>query len=137
MTPERFQQIRLLFERTLELPPEERAAFLEQASTDDLDLRNQVQRMLIFDEKGASPIDRPALASALASAQDCGPDDLQGRRIGPYLIEDQIGFGGMGVVYRASRVDGTFQKQVAVKILRLMVGHTEMMQHFNRERQIL
>src|SRR5262245_56926127 len=105
MTPERFQQIRLLFERTLELPPEERAAFLEQATTDDLDLRNQVQRMLIFDEKGDSPIDRPAVAVALRSANDSDLSNLRGRHIGPYLIEDQIGFGGMGVVYRASRVD--------------------------------
>jgi non-specific serine/threonine protein kinase/serine/threonine-protein kinase len=135
MTPERFQQIRLLFERTLELPPEERAAFLEQASTDDLDLRNQVQRMLIFDEKGESPIDRPAVAAALGFA-DVDLSNLRGRRIGPYLIEDQIGFGGMGVVYRASRVDSTFQKQVAIKLLHSIVG-AEIMRHFQQERQIL
>ena len=49
MTPERFQQIRRLFEEAMEQPPDRRTGFLEQASGEDRELRAEVQRMLIAD----------------------------------------------------------------------------------------
>ncbi len=137
MTPERFQQIRNLFEQTLERPPEQRTAFLEQACAEDRELRAEVQRMLIADAQLESPIDLPAV---VAVGPPIAPDlssNLQGRRIGAYLIHERIGSGGMGVVYRATRVDKVFRKEVAFKVIRPGLGSPEIAQRFQQEREIL
>jgi hypothetical protein len=42
-----------------------------------------------------------------------GDPALEGRRLGPYLVQEAIGRGGMGVVYRAVRDDDVFRKTVA------------------------
>ena len=38
--------------------------------------------------------------------------------MGPYELREELGRGGMGVVYRADRVDGSVQQQVAIKLVR-------------------
>ena len=42
---------------------------------------------------------------------------LVGRRVGPYLLESEIGRGGMGSVWCARRADGQYEAQVAIKLL--------------------
>ena len=46
MTPERFRQIRNVFEAALEKRPDDRAAYVHEAAQSDLDLRVEVERML-------------------------------------------------------------------------------------------
>jgi non-specific serine/threonine protein kinase/serine/threonine-protein kinase len=60
-----------------------------------------------------------------------------GRRLGPYQIVAEIGHGGMGEVYSASRIDGQFDQQVAIKIVRVGMGSAFMVDRFLHERQIL
>ena len=59
-----------------------------------------------------------------------------GTRLGPFRILDQIGAGGMGVVYRAERADGQYQQQVAIKCVAAR-DNGEGLAQFRRERQIL
>lgn len=62
-------------------------------------------------------------------------DNLIGRRLGPYQITARIGHGGMGVVYRAIRVDGEFEDTVAIKVVRN--GRYDLLpERFRTERQI-
>ncbi len=61
---------------------------------------------------------------------------MPGTRLGAFRIVDELGHGGMGVVYRAERDDGSYQQQVAIKcVLNSDSAHgTELLR---RERQIL
>ncbi len=54
-----------------------------------------------------------------------------------YRIVDKLGAGGMGVVYRAERSDGTFTRQVAIKIIPWAGGDQKLLARFRAEREIL
>lgn len=74
--------------------------------------------------------------SGLKDALESGNDPLIGAVFGSYRIDSLIAEGGMGRVYRASRVDGQFEREVAIKIVAPgMAG--EYVQRFEQERQIL
>ena len=63
---------------------------------------------------------------------------MSGRRVGPYELFEEIGYGGMGAVYRARRADGQYEQQVAIKLVRS--GYDDrrvLLQRFWTERQIL
>jgi eukaryotic-like serine/threonine-protein kinase len=60
-----------------------------------------------------------------------------GRRVGPYRLQRLLGHGGMGAVYLARRDDGEFERDVALKLIR-MGGEDELsVRRFERERRIL
>jgi serine/threonine-protein kinase len=63
-------------------------------------------------------------------------DALIGRRLGPYLIQERVGSGGMGSVYRALREDD-YHQQVAVKVIRPGLDGAELLHRFRTERQVL
>ncbi|HVE51164.1 MAG TPA: protein kinase, partial [Casimicrobiaceae bacterium] len=57
---------------------------------------------------------------------------------GPYRVRREIGWGGMGAVYLAERVDDQYRKEVALKVLpRWRGGDQRRLQRFREERQIL
>lgn len=73
----------------------------------------------------------------LGEAGEAPADDLQGRRLGSFRLTDLLGRGGMGTVYLAERDDGTFEQQVAVKVLTTRLVSAATLARFQRERQIL
>ncbi len=62
---------------------------------------------------------------------------LPGERLGSYQVTELLGEGGMGSVFRARRVEGDFEHQVAVKILRKEMAGSVLADRFAREREIL
>jgi eukaryotic-like serine/threonine-protein kinase len=58
-------------------------------------------------------------------------------RIGNYRIVEEIGRGGMGLVYRAARDDGLFDQQVAIKVIRRTIFSASAHEQFATERRIL
>lgn len=60
-----------------------------------------------------------------------------GRRIGVYRLDEEIGRGGMGAVYRATRTDGEFDQTVAIKLIKRGMDTDMILSRFRRERQIL
>ena len=60
-----------------------------------------------------------------------------GDTLGPYRIVEEIGRGGMGVVYRARRDDEDFTQQVAIKLIEPAMRSEEVLKRFLAERQIL
>jgi eukaryotic-like serine/threonine-protein kinase len=138
MDASRWEQIEEIFDEALRRTEDERAAFLDQASGGDVELRREVEALLAADPLAESYLDRlgdedvaPALAAVLADR-----DPLIGTRLGPYLVEVQVGRGGMGAVYRAIRADGAFDQTVAVKVVRHDLG-PEATARFFAERRIL
>ena len=68
--------------------------------------------------------------------EDIPANSMIGRRVGPYRLEAEVGRGGMGVVYRAARVDGEFDQTVAVKLIKRGMDTDLILKRFRRERQI-
>ena len=64
-----------------------------------------------------------------------GPSYQPGARIGPWRVEEEIGKGGMGRVYRARRADGLYDQTVAIKSVRLADAGS--VARFERERKLL
>jgi eukaryotic-like serine/threonine-protein kinase len=71
------------------------------------------------------------------SVMTSGDNRFAGRRLGPYELHDAIGAGGMGEVYRASRVDAEYQQQVAIKLVRAGFDISFISARLRAERQIL
>jgi serine/threonine protein kinase len=76
--------------------------------------------------------------ATVASAGGAGGDrSVVGQRIGPYALVREIGRGGMGVVYLARRVDGQYDRDVALKLLRTAAYDARHRERFLAERQFL
>jgi serine/threonine protein kinase len=75
--------------------------------------------------------------SVAAEASEKEIDSLVGKRVGIYRLQSKIGKGGMGAVYSASRDDGEFRQQVAVKLIKRGMDTDFVLNRFRHERQIL
>jgi serine/threonine-protein kinase len=85
----------------------------------------------------AAPIGPPTLTTPPLADELTGPPPLEGRRIGPYRLVREIGRGGHGTVYLATRDDAQFRKDVAIKLIRPGMDTADIVRRFRRERQIL
>jgi len=113
MTPERWQQIKVVLEEALECDPLEREAYLDDACAGDLALRTEVEALIDSHARSGDFIESPAyelLAGSLTQT------DLEpGKSIGPYEIIRRLGAGGMGDIYLAE--DTRLGRKVALKAL--------------------
>lgn len=133
MSPDRWQQIKDLFHSALERDSTQRSAYMAEVCAGDPDLRSEVESLLAYDEREASFLSAPLGEIRTTSADDA----MVGRQVGPYRLVREIGHGGMGAVYLASRVDGRFQKQVAVKVLKRGMDTDVILRRFRQEQQVL
>ena len=131
---DRWTQIEAIFLEGADLPVGERAAFLDARCGGDAQLREEVLSLLRFDGV-EEPHVMDAIHAGVASA--LGENPAAGQLLGPYRIEREIGRGGMSVVYLASRADGEFQKQVAVKLIKRGMDTAAVVERLRRERRIL
>jgi WD40 repeat protein/predicted Ser/Thr protein kinase len=132
MTPERRERVWALFDEAAELPPGERAAFLDAACGGDADLRTEVESLLIHDDVPAGPDEDTFLKSPLARPPE-GAAAV--RRIGHYRILRELGTGGMGTVYEAEQDNP--RRAVALKVIRAGLSAPDLVKRFTHEAQIL
>ena len=136
MNPERWRQIRNVFDHVVALPASERASYLDSACAGDSELRSEVESLLLSNNQaGTGFLNTPAVD--LTKPAPIPTPSRVGRRIGAYNILEEIGQGGMGEVYRAGRADGHYEKQVAIKLVRGGYDSAAVLDRFRHERQIL
>jgi eukaryotic-like serine/threonine-protein kinase len=107
-----------IFGAALDLPPEQRSAYLVRACRGSSELRSLVEELLFDYRRMGNFLDDPLLA-----ANGAGPPSLTlngqiltaGHKLGRYTVIEPIGSGGMGAVYRAR--DEKLERIVAIKIL--------------------
>ena len=137
MTVEQWQQVKEIFEASLECEPSVRLSFIAEQSGGDDAIRLAAEQMLRdFDESGDFLEDAALVELGLAGAQ-FNPGYEQGRRIGSYRIVSEIGQGGMGAVYLAERADEAYEKRVAIKMVWSGGIRSEINRRFNIERRVL
>ncbi len=115
-------------------PPERWDAYLDDACGGDTDLRRRVRVLLDAHQGADSLIDDPGPAATVTVEKSLteGP----GTVIGPYKLMEQIGEGGMGVVYVAEQTRPV-RRRVALKIIKPGMDTKQVVARFEAERQAL
>ncbi len=149
--PKRLEEI---FTAALARPsPRERAVYLDLACTDDAELRQRVEALLQAHVGAGSFLENPVRAEPGTSGVVAGhwidPDALltrgaegtgsaqeSGTRIGPYKLLQQIGEGGMGVVWMADQ-EQPVRRRVALKVIKPGMDSGQVIARFEAERQAL
>ena len=141
LAPDRWAEADTLFDAALQRPADERTAWLRATCGDDPELYGAVTALLEADAEAEGALGESAtsFASGLLDAVQRDHDAAlpNGTRVGAYRIVDELGRGGMGTVYRAARADGTFEKEVALKLVKRGMDTDEVLRRFRSERQIL
>ena len=128
MTSEHWQKVKSLLENALEIAPESRSTFLDEIP--DADLRREVESLLEFE--AADELDQSAFSVVVENSKS-----LIGTQIGRYKIVRELGIGGMGAVYYATRADGEFEQQAALKVIKRGMDSDAVLRRFLTERNIL
>ncbi len=129
------KSLKELFLSALEVAPNDRAEWLDRECAGDAGLREQLNLMLAAHDAPHSLLDRPAVVEP-GDTLDQPLTEKPGTQIGPYKLLQQIGEGGMGVVYMAEQTEPV-ERRVALKIIKPGMDTRQVIARFEAERQAL
>jgi serine/threonine-protein kinase len=131
--PARWKELSSVFDELFDLDASAQAARLAALRLTDPGLADELQAMLGSTHQAS----RREFLGHSPRFEDDGTAALRGRHIGPYVIEDLLGRGRSGSVWRARRLDGQFDGVVAIKLLRMYLVGRPGKARFCREGAIL
>ena len=128
-------QAKSIFLESLDLDSvEQRRQLFERRCGSDSVLRREVERLFAHEQPAGQFLESPP--PGMQDDIDDESNRLSPTQIGPYTIREQIGEGGMGVVYVAEQSEPV-QRKVAIKIIKPGMDSKEVIARFEAERQAL
>ncbi|MBL8823670.1 MAG: serine/threonine protein kinase [Planctomycetia bacterium] len=115
--------------------PEDRQAFLREKCGDDHALLQHLQALIKAFDEHQSFLETPP-SELVRTVDSDAANEHAGTIIGPYKLLQQIGEGGMGVVYMAEQTKPV-QRKVALKIIKPGMDSRQVIARFEAERQAL
>ena len=133
--------LREVLDKAAELPPAQRAGFLDGACAGDQKLRAEVEVLLVSLDQAegflANPTFKPdGAAPAGAPTADAAAGERAGSRVGRYKLLQLIGEGGFGTVFMAEQ-ERPVRRRVALKIIKPGMDSAAVVARFEAERQAL
>ena len=131
--PTQLLNIRSIFDNAIEIASEiDRKAYLDEACADAPEIRVQVEALLQAHSQAGSFLNAAADRQRTQSFDPIA--ERPGTVIGPYKLLQQIGEGGMGVVFMAEQTE-PIQRTVALKIIKPGMDTRQVIARFEAERQ--
>ena len=143
MPQDTWQRVSDLFDEVIELAEGDRIAFIRRLWGTEPQVASELAALLVAAAKvdkaptlSQAPFDS-MLSDALAKQHATNAAYRPGQKFGAWTLEECIGQGGMGEVWRAKRSDGLYKASAALKLLRSDQSSEKLSARFRRERVVL
>ena len=129
--------VKNIFNEAIDFSINEREKYFNSLSEDQKIYVDEVKSLIDAFEKTDDFLEISSGYGQIFPEDEDVPSPMIGKHIGKYLIEEQIGHGGMGIVFIGKRDDKEFDQKVAIKILKQGLTTNYLVKRFENERQTL
>lgn len=135
MSPEEWKEVKEIFNEAVDLEGNERRKYLDGIAVGS-EIAARVVELLEADQRNSFN-ETPAADLSHLWLGDETPEAVIGKQVGLYKIVEELGRGGMGIVYKAVHEADDFERLVALKLLKRGMDSIDVLRRFRQERKIL